>query len=1153
MNRKIGRALVVGGGISGIRAALDLAETGYGVTLIDHSPHIGGILSQLDVQFPTNHCGMCKMLPLVERDAASQFCLRKGLFHENIDILLNTDVSAVDGEPGNFTVSLREKPTWVDPRLCVGCGVCEEVCPVDVPDAFNEGLSTRKAIYLPVPHNIPNAYVIDLPSCTHCGECERVCPTDAIRLQADRRKEFRILVVDDEQIVRDSLKAWLEDEDFSVDTAESGPAALEKLAGTTVHLMLTDIKMPGMDGVELLKAAREVAPDLCVLMMTAYATVETAVEAMKIGAEDYLVKPFDPEQMIPKVVTVYEHLEAGKTRQLDVGAIVFCGGTDYFHPADEKNVYGYNTHPGVMTSLEFERVLSGTGPSGGRLVRPHDGKPVEKIAWLQCVGSRDVQSNADFCSSICCMVAIKEAMLARERGNGRTETAIFYMDMRTFGKPFQRYRDQAEKTHGVRFERGRVHSVHPAGESGDPLIRYVRLDGSTHDERFDLVILAVGQRPSKGTREIAELTDIPLNTWGFVQTDPFLPARTDKPGLVVGGSYSGLKDISESVICASAASLEASRVIHAAGGSLAVESPPEPEMRDVSREHPKVLAALCTCSGRYAQRLDVEGIADRLERDPCVDQVLTLNQCCTTAGWEQLAEAAKEANPNRILIGACHPYLFIEQLRELARHIHLDAALMDVVDIMSPVISAGSRLKDNSEGPDESPVRSLQTSALEMALSRLRHLNPVPAPTVDVTRRALVIGGGIAEMHGALAIADHGYPVDLVEQDDRLGGNLHWLSRTIDGQSTRPLLEETVQQIEKHPHIDVHLGSRVADAFGEVGQFHTTLETGDGEVNTVSHGAVLLATGGTEAPASEYGYGTSEAIVTQMELESRITENAFDPTAVASVVMIQCVGSREEPRNYCSRVCCPTSLKQMLYLKQANPDIAIYVLYRDMMACGFTESYFTEARRQGVMFIQYSPEEKPDVHLLQSDDYPVEVSAFDPVLGRPVEIGADLLVLATGVVPRLPENLARFYGAGIDTDGFFDEAESKWRPVDSLKEGVFACGLALSPRSIPDSIATAGAAAQRCLRILSHERMKTGKVVSAVRHSLCSLCERCIETCPYNARSLPADLGRVAVNPAMCQGCGECASVCPNSASVVHGFSDPQMFDVIDAALESAL
>ena len=1162
MSSKIGKALVAGAGISGIRAALDLAQTGYKVTLIDRAAHIGGILSQLDYQFPTNHCGMCKMLPLVQRDASSQFCLRKGLFHENIDIRLNTEISAIEGEPGNFTVSLRQRPTWVDADRCIGCGVCEDVCPVEIPDAFNEGLARRKAIYLPVPHNIPNPYVIDPVACTRCGACEKVCPTNAVQLTEDQRGKFRILVVDDELIVRDSLKEWLDDEGFFVDTAESGPQALEKLGQESFNLMLTDIKMPGMDGVELLKAAKEAYSDLSVLMMTAYATVETAVEAMKVGALDYLMKPFDPEKLIPMIVKVYEDLEASRYQQLEVGSIVLCGGTDYFNPADEKNVYGYGVNPSVVTSLEFERILSGTGPSQGKLVRPHDGKPVKKIAWFQCVGSRDIQHDADFCSSICCMYAIKEAVLAKQRGGAQLEAAIFYMDMRTFGKSFQRYRDRAQNDYGVRFERSRIHSVTSDEKTGDPVVRYVRTNGAVENETFDLVVLAVGQRPAAGTAQIAGLADIPLNPWGFVQTEAFLPAATARPGIVVGGSYAGLKDISESVVFASAASLEASRVIHSAGGGLVAEPLSETATRDVARQTPKILVALCSCGNKFSGYLDVENIARQIEQDPCVDRVVCLETTCTAAGWDELAGIAAEATPNRILIGACHPYLYISKLRELGRRINLDPALMDVVDIQSAAIahstnpaapegqSPGSGT-DAAQSAEEAGglVFDLQLCALNMGLARLKRIDPLPVPRISVARRALVVGGGIAGMHAALAIADHGYPVELVERDVKLGGNLHWLHGTIDGVRTGPLLEETVAKVEKHPNIEVHLESRISISFGQVGKFYTTVENGEGTTKTIEHGVTIIATGGHEAQTDSYGFGTSPAIITQKELESRLAADDFDAQRIGSVVMIQCVDSRQEPRNYCSRVCCPTSLKHALALKEKNPDIAVYILYRDMMALGFVESYFTRARQAGVIFIQYDPADRPQVSAAQGTDDRVVVGAVDPLLARPVQIEADLLVLATGIIPELPAQLAAAFGIDTDPDGFFAVADSKWRPVDALKEGVFACGLALSPRSVPEAIATAGAAAQRALRILAHEKLSAGKVVASVRESLCSLCERCIETCPYGARSLDTGREKVLVNPAMCQGCGDCAAICPNGAAVLEGFRQEQMYDVIDAAL----
>ncbi|MGD9281310.1 MAG: response regulator, partial [Desulfobacterales bacterium] len=498
MARKIGKALVVGAGISGIRAALDLAEFGYGVTLIDKSPHMGGILSQLDYQFPTDRCGMCKMLPLVDRDAGSQYCLRKGLFHENIDILLSTDLAAIEGEAGQFQLTLKQRPNWVDSERCTGCGDCADVCPVEVLHEFNAGLSTRKAIYLPVPHAIPNPYIIDFTACTRCGACIEACPTGAIQLPEEERKKFHILVVDDELVVRDSLKEWLEEEGFSADIAASGPEALEQLTAQSYQLMLLDIKMPGMNGVEVLQKTKADFPDLNVIMMTAYATVETAVEAMKIGALDYLIKPFDPESLVPMVLRIYEDFALAEGRQLEVGALVLCGGTSFFDPSTGKNTFGYKIYPNVVTSLEFERMLSGTGPQAGRLTRPLDGKPVHRIAWIQCVGSRDIQMAADFCSSICCMYAIKEALLAKEKIGSHLDATIFYMDMRTFGKSYQRYRDRAETIHGVRFERARAHSVRQDADSGDLIVRSVDIYGQPQEAPFDMVVLTVGQRPAEG-------------------------------------------------------------------------------------------------------------------------------------------------------------------------------------------------------------------------------------------------------------------------------------------------------------------------------------------------------------------------------------------------------------------------------------------------------------------------------------------------------------------------------------------------------------------------------------------------------------------------------------------------------------------------------
>lgn len=1138
--------MVVGAGISGIRAALDLAEFGYGVTLIDRAPHIGGILGQLDYQFPTDRCGMCKMLPLVNRDASSQYCLRKGLFHENIDIRLSTELASVEGEPGDFRVSLRQKPSFVDPNLCNGCGECVNVCPVEVPDAFNVGLSMRKAIYLPVPHNIPNTYVIDMTACTRCGDCEPVCPTGAIKVSAKVDKDFRILVVDDELIVRDSIKDWLEDEGFTVDAAESGPDALKLLSKQMYHLMLTDIKMPGMDGVELLQKAKQEFPDLCVVMMTAYATVETAVEAMKIGALDYLLKPFDMDSIVSKVFQIFHDLEAAQEPAMEVGALVLCGGTDYFDPANSINTYGYGLYPNVVTSLGFERILSGTGPNQGRLVRPYDGKPIKKVAWFQCVGSRNIQLEADFCSSVCCMHAIKEALVAKEKSGGELDATIFYMDMRTFGKSFQRYRDQAETEHGVRFARGIIHSLIQDESSGDLIATHVDITGATKEEVFDMVVLSVGQRPASGMKTFTDLFDIPLNQWGFIETQPFSLTQTDHEGIVLGGSFSGLKDINESVIQASAAALAASRVIHKSGGSLVPEVTSVPASAETLGEPPRVMVAVCTCGDTLSKFFDQDQLVQSLEADPAVDQVFFLEQTCTATGWENLVELAEKQRPNRILIGACLPYVYARKIRELGQRLELEPALIEVVDIM--LIAQNSKLKAETLTDDErAAINNELASIMKMGLAKVKWADPAPVPKVKVFQQALVVGGGIAGMTSALAIAEHGFQVDLVEQEEKLGGNLSWLKHTLEGNTTDSILEETLEKVEKQSLIRTYTQSRIVASHGTVGHFCTTIEDQDKGVINLEHGVTIIATGGSEASTDSYSYAASESIVTQKEFEQKKVDNTLDPGQLESVVMIQCVDSRQEPRNYCSRICCASALKNGLYLKKENPDIDVYILYRDVMTYGFAESYYTEARKAGIIFIPYDLAAKPEV---STADGSVQVTIFEPFIKRKVQIEADLVVLATGVVPTLPKELAEAFDVTVDQDGFFEEAESKWRPVDALKDGIFACGLANSPRNITESIATAEAAAQRALRILTHEQLPAGKVVAEVRHSLCSLCERCIDTCPYGARLFDLDLDKVMVNAAMCQGCGSCATVCPNSASVLGGFSDQQMFDVIDSALE---
>lgn len=1134
MKRSIGRAVVVGAGIAGIRAALDLAEVGYGVTLVDRAPHPTGLLGRIDAQFPTDRCGLCRMLPRIERDAASAHCLRRGFFHERIDLRLNTEVAAIRSEADRLRVTLRRGSGGVDPERCVGCGRCTAVCPVEAPDAFNAGLTRRKAIDRPSPHAFPTAYALDPETCTRCGACLEVCPTGAIRLPGAERRAFRILVVDDELSVRDSLKEWLEAEGFSAAMAASGPEALAALEAESFHLLLLDIKMPGMDGVEVLERAKQMRPALDVVMMTAYATVETAVEAMKIGALDYLIKPFDVASLIPKVAERFESFAAAEDHSLMAGAVVLCGGSEGYNPLSGKNPFGYGVLAGVMTQLEFERLLSGTGPTGGRLVRPSDGRPVRRIAWIQCVGSRDLQEGADFCASICCMASIKEALRAKAVVGAQLEATIFSMDVRTPGKSFQRYRERAEELHGVRFVRARPHSV-TRGPGGEGLgIRWVEAGGGCREESFDLVVLAVGRRPGPGFAKAAERLGLALNPWGFLVPEPFSLCRTAHPGILIGGTCSGMADIAETVIQASAAAMEASRCLYAAGGGLAEEEKPAAARSDLpDGEPPRILVALCRCDRSAGSPTLPDPVLRVLQRDPEVVAVEPVAPLCTAEGRLGLAALLARTDGNRLLVGACRLGQHPSRLREIEEASGLPAGWIETADL---ALWAGDA------GPDAHHARF----ALQSGLVRLKNAEARGAEAIRITPTALVVGGGVAGMTAALAVADHGVPVDLVEASDRLGGNLAWLTRTLEGHPVPSLREDLEARVKKHLRIRLHTRSRVVHAEGEVGSFVTLLEGPEGDVRRIEHGAVILATGGQEAPVCGFGRGESPAVMTQAELERGLSAGTLEVSALETVVMIQCAGSRREPRNYCSRVCCPTALRQIAALRERRPGLRAAVLYRDLMTTGFAETAFTRARQEGVLFIPYRPERPPEV---RAAGQAAVVTVEEPILGRPLTIEAQLVVLAAGVVPTLPRELAEAYGARLDRDGFFEEADPKWRPVEGLKEGVFACGLALSPRTLPEAVATAEAAAVRALAILSRERLPSGRIVARIRRSLCSLCEQCLAACPYGARRLDPERRQVVVNPVMCQGCGTCAAVCPNDAATLEGFSARQMFGVIEAAL----
>ncbi|MFH1913024.1 MAG: 4Fe-4S binding protein [Pseudomonadota bacterium] len=1148
--RKQYGALVVGAGIGGIRAALDLAVTGHKVALIDRRPNHGGILSQLDHQFPSDHCGMCKMLPLMARDSSSQFCLRKGLFHDNIDIMLSTELSSLEGEPGKFFVSLSRKSSLIDPAKCVSCGMCSEVCPVRVPSEYNAGLTMRSAVHLPVPHAIPNHYVVDLENCQRCWKCHEACPTGAIDFKFEERKDFNILVADGDPEVVAMISESLGKENFPLHFATSGSEAVDMLASDMrAGLVLAGTNLADMSADRLLTRCHELRPDMPVVILTDSGQEEQGADLVMQGARESLTKPLSARRFVPWLDKLYMRIMSDTVDELEVGAVVLAGGFECYTPAMDpeggQDVWCYD-HPGVLTAVEFERLLSHTGPTGGRLLRPGDNAPVRSIAWIQCVGSRDVQKGADFCSAVCCMFSIKEAVLARKTADGDLDTTIFYMDMRTTGKGYQLYRNRAETEEGVRFVRSRPHSVVPDDDGGGLKIEFMTDEGALVAEHYDMVVLAAGARPPHGMERFALTTGLDLNEWGFVRTQPYAPERTSRVGVFSAGAFGEPKDISESVIQAGAAASAASRIIKVYDVLAGIGSEPEPSYPDVSREPPRTFVAVCASCPTLGQAVDLEALSARMADVHSVCRVMPVRSACTEAGWNDIREGVAEFRPNRVLIGACMPYAYIPRLKELGRTIGLNPALMDVVDIYTPTF--GLDLTDESEATARTTKIGKEIyAALATAVARLQGADPVPPPImVDVTRSALVVGGGLAGMTASMSIADQGYGVCLVESEEELGGMAMRLHTQLDGTDPHKFMEELIGQVEKHPNIKVFKDSRVVLSRGSAGRFRSAIASPQG-VFPLEHGVTILATGGHEAKVYESGLCVHKSVMTHLALEEGLSSGAIDTGALGSVVMIQCWRAPDEDRKYCSRVCCPEMLKNVLTLKERNPDLPVYVFYRDIMTQGFLETYYTKARRAGAIFIRYDADTRPTVAF--EEGRPV-VTGRDPVLGAEVRFRPDLVSLSSGLEPNDVEELLEIFGVEIDDDGFYREADFKWRPVDFLKQGIYMCGVAHSPRRMDETIASAKAAGQRALRILNAEKITRETVVAQVRHSLCSLCQACVTACPYGARSLDMDAGRIAVDEILCQGCGACAAVCPNSATILRGFHDGPMMAVIDAALE---
>ncbi|MGQ9622195.1 MAG: FAD-dependent oxidoreductase [Candidatus Caldatribacteriaceae bacterium] len=1482
MERKpLGAVLVVGGGIAGIQSALDLAESGFYVYLVEKSPSLGGLMARLDKTFPTNDCSMCILSPkLVE-------CGR----HLNIEVLSMAEVLSVEGEPGDFTVKVRERPRYVSLEDCTGCGECAEVCPVNIPDDFEGNLSLRRAIYRPFPQAFPGAFLIEkrgVPNCQAkcpleqraqgyialirakrfeealkvvrmdnpfpgiCGrachhpcmeECQRGMLDAPLRIpylkrfladfeltlgkgilpQVAQERPERIAVIGagpsglscayflrllgyqvvvfeaqdrpggmmvfgippyrlPRNVVEREIsfvqelgveiqcrKVW--GRDFVIDDlfaqgfqavylacgawrgmklgieGEDDPRVLDGLAylvqchrgeevprakrvvvvgggnvaidcarvalrrgaeEVAVYYRRSEEEMPArreeveeareervkfffcaaprrffeksgelylefcgvklcapdesgrrrpeiLEGTEfvvsanlfIVAAGQNVAIPEEGLTLTRRGTVEvdeylmtsrkgvfaggdlvlgpaTLVEAIAYGKRAaYSIdaflsgKPLQRTRRSPALPSIpwgkarnpgklprkmpasqrvqgFEEVVGGYTleeaeeearrclscggcaeclqcveackrgaihhddrervREIKVGAVVVSTGTDVFHPEERLQELGYGRYPNVVTSLDFERILSASGPTRGKVVRPGDGKVPRKVAFVQCVGSRDPERGKSYCSSVCCMYAIKEALVAQEHllvegaiscsssvsrvpPRDGLEVAIFMIDMRAYGKDFERYYERARAS-GIRFIRGRVSHV-LEGEHGDPVVFYVDEKGGLRKEVFDLVVLSVGLTITEEGREALERLGIPADEEGFPYLLSF-GSRMAQPGIWVSGSLAGPKDIPSAVVEVSAASCEVASLLCEGRFSMVREKTYPPE-RDIATEPVRVGVFVCRCGVNIAGIVRTQDVVEWVKSLPHVVYAEENLYTCSQDTQRRIKEKIQEHRLNRIVIASCSPRTHEPLFRETLREVGLNPYLITMANIRDQCSWVHQREHDQATEKAKDLVA--------MAVARAVLLEPLQALPVPIEKSVLVVGGGISGMTAALEAAEQGLSVYLVEREESLGGQVRGYGKkhTIEGKDLVAFSRELEERLLAHPRVRIFTESEVLDVQGFVGNFETVLRRRS-ETITLRHGGVVIATGAREyLPRGEFLWGLDERVLTQNELEKKLNQDSFS-SPQGQVVMIQCVGSRNAEHPYCSRVCCVQAVKNALRLKELFPACEVLVLYQDMRTYGLYEWYYREARRKGVLFVRFADGVPP---LVERERERLRVTFFDPLLEEEVRVYADFLILSTGVEAH-PEakNLAKLFKVPLNEDGFFLEAHVKLRPVDFATEGIYVCGMAHGPKLAEESVLQAKAAVSRLMTVLIHDGLLTEAQVASVDEKKCVACGDCERVCQYRAIAVNAERGVAEVNRALCKGCGLCSATCKSSAIQVLGLTPEAVLSEVEYLYE---
>jgi len=941
--------------------------------------------------------------------------------HPNIEVLTYTQVDAVEGEAGDFKVTLSKRPRYIIEEKCTGCTTCVEYCPVQYPDPFNQQISQNKAVHVYFSQAIPLVAYID-ESCLYLKEkkcliCEGVCQNGAI----------------------------------------------------------------------------------------------------------------DFKQQVEKI-------------NINVGAIILALGIEPFDPKT-KEEYRYGQFQNVVTSMDYERLLSSTGPYQGEVLRASNKKHPKNIAWIQCVGSRRVTpGDNSYCSGVCCTYTQKQVILTKDH-DATARCTVFHNDIRSFGKDFERYYQRAENLPEVRFIRSYATIDREIAETKNVVVRYATADDGVKEEEFDMVVLSVGLNPPVAFADLATKFGINLNAHGFSDLSAANPMVTNRSGVFVSGGFQGPTDIPESVFSASGAGAQCGELLDFRRGKLAQDRTYPPE-RDVSEEEPRIGVFVCHCGANISSVVDVPSTVQYALTLPNV--VYAKNQLfsCATNSAKEITDLAQEKGLNRVVIAACSPRTLEPLFRDTLREAGLNQYYCEMANIREHCSWVHSKQKEEATEKAKDILR--------MSVARARYLAPLQEFDLPVNKAALVVGGGIAGMTCALSIAAQGHEVFLIEKQADLGGMARHLHTTLEGLDVQVHLQQIITQVYQHPMIHVHHKAVITDVSGYVGNFITTVGSDKG-VTTIKHGATVIAIGAEVYRPTEYLYSQNDRVLTHLELEQRIAGNDEQVLQADTLAMIQCVGCRNADRDYCSRVCCSHAIKNALALKAVNPQMDIYILFRDMRTYGLREDYYRQASDKGVRFIRWEPQDPPVVETVKEGGQPaLRVTVADAILGERLAIDADWLSLAAAVVPAATTlDIAGLFKVTLSPDGFYKEAHVKLKPVEFATDGVFLCGMAHYPKHIAETINQAYGAAGRVLTLLSHDTVIASGAVCEVKQNDCVSCGACITACTYGAiEFVETPAGKKAwVNPVLCKGDGLCNAKCPTNAIFLKHFTDEELYSQIDAAM----